>query len=540
MYFAIRNFRTFSKRTEFVLSPLTVLVGPNSSGKSSLMKALMLCKESCIQNDFTHLDFSGGKHNLWSFEEVISRNTEDKSVDFIFIFPAKFTYEKPSDQKIKDFGKTYDLKERSGLFPHVHGGPESNGRVSIGLKFNQNEHISTYFEIDQGDGLETLFEIMSPHPNAKEKEKVSPRVEYKRLSPSDLLHSKKSYVDTAGIYVNGPLIIDLINKSKIKDLSWIKNTSILSQELKKEYTVVSERHLNHRLRHLGPDIIFRDSPEGNFFNDMPILLPSDAFNAKNGISVDKKRHNFLRNNMKSLSVDCVTRVRNIFHSSNFANISRLRSGAKEVYTVDSIPNGFAQVLRRASRDKFPIQGYELHRELAEWLDIISVGPDIEVENVGSSAYTIRIKDGEIMVPITNVGYGISQLIPLILFLAYPAEMGGHSGNTFFLEEPEANLHPDFQARVADLLVRDLDRSPRMIVETHSEYLVRRIQLLVARGEASPDDIAIYYLGSEPSAEDYIRRITIDDDGQLSEPFGPGFFDQATDLMMDLFKYGQKN
>ena len=539
--FALRNFRTFSKRTEFSLPPLTILVGPNSSGKSSLMKALILCKESCIQNDFTHLDFSGGFHDLGSFEEVISRDTDDKYLEFGFIFPAKFLHGKLGDQGPSSFGTSHGTDRKSAIFPYVSERDDSNGRILVGLKFNQNRHVSTYFEIDQGGGkFETLFEIMSPHPNAEEKEKVSPRVEYKRLKSSDLSHSKQPYVDTVGVYINGPIIIDLIDKSEIEGLVWEKNISMLGQELNQKYTVVFEQHRNQHLRFLGSDTESQYSPGGKFFEEMQALFPSDVINASNGVGVNRERHNFFREDMKLLSLDCIRYVRRFFGPSNLTNISRLRSGAKEVYTSESIPDSFAQVLRRASGKRFPEPGNDLHRELAEWLDSINVGPEIEVKSIGSSAYIIRIKDGENMVPITNVGYGISQFIPLILFLAYPAERQGHSHNTFFLEEPESNLHPDFQARVADLLMRDLDRSPRMIVETHSEYLVRRMQLLVARGEASPDDIAIYYLGSEPSAEDYIRRITIDEDGQLSEPFGPGFFDQATDLMMDLFKYGQKN
>src|SRR5690606_24115699 len=81
---------------------------------------------------------------------------------------------------------------------------------------------------------------------------------------------------------------------------------------------------------------------------------------------------------------------------------------------------------------------------------------------------------------------------------------------------------------------------RLIVETHSEYLIRRLQYLVAAGKADPDRIVIYYLGLDPDAEDYVKQIRIAASGRLSDEFGSGFLDEASNLMIDLYKYGSQN
>jgi predicted ATPase len=81
------------------------------------------------------------------------------------------------------------------------------------------------------------------------------------------------------------------------------------------------------------------------------------------------------------------------------------------------------------------------------------------------------------------------------------------------------------------------------VETHSEYLVRRLQYLVATNACEPDQTSVLYVDAPERKENEtpeVRSITIDDHGQLSEPFGSGFYDQASDLMIDLFKYGSEN
>jgi predicted ATPase len=89
----------------------------------------------------------------------------------------------------------------------------------------------------------------------------------------------------------------------------------------------------------------------------------------------------------------------------------------------------------------------------------------------------------------------------------------------------------------------MDQGTQVVVETHSEYLVRRLQYLVAQGKCEPERASVAYLEGQDIDDETsptIRHITIDQDGQLSESFGPGFFDQATNLMVDLFKYGSDN
>lgn len=155
----------------------------------------------------------------------------------------------------------------------------------------------------------------------------------------------------------------------------------------------------------------------------------------------------------------------------------------------------------------------------------------------------------------DLGYGISQLIPLIcLFSLFnekykvsslePAISDQYiqtwgTSNCFLIEEPEANLHPSFQSKLADLFIDAAWKSGhQFVIETHSEYMVRKFQYWVAKGKIKPSDVNIYYFDNkneDPLIKDLvIRKISINKDGSLSEPFGEGFFDEADKIALELF------
>ncbi len=102
-YFGLENFRVFANHTNFNFAPITILTGTNSSGKSSLIKALLLLKDNIeSKNKFKNeglvdweeldneqkvpqivrLDFTGREHKLASFKGCINENSEKNSLSF--------------------------------------------------------------------------------------------------------------------------------------------------------------------------------------------------------------------------------------------------------------------------------------------------------------------------------------------------------------------------------------------------------------------------------------------------------------------------
>jgi predicted ATPase len=145
--------------------------------------------------------------------------------------------------------------------------------------------------------------------------------------------------------------------------------------------------------------------------------------------------------------------------------------------------------------------------------------------------------------ISDCGFGYSQIVSLILtFLTkyYRKE------ELYIVEEPETNLHPKLQSRLADFFQIFISvTNSRFLIETHSEYLIRKLQYLVAKGEFNPEDIVIYYIddpdpAKRASGSPQVREITLDKNGRMSHDFGPGFFDEADNLAIQLFNLNQQS
>ncbi|MBK8493486.1 MAG: DUF3696 domain-containing protein [Saprospirales bacterium] len=143
--------------------------------------------------------------------------------------------------------------------------------------------------------------------------------------------------------------------------------------------------------------------------------------------------------------------------------------------------------------------------------------------------------------LADLGYGITQLVPMILMIGHYGSNNqkfGSNNHIFLVEEPETNLHPAFQSKLADFFVDAMNTfKVQFIIETHSEYLIRKLQYFTAKKEITPADTSIYYFyepGKVPEGEPQVKKLDILEDGRLSGTFGPGFFDEADSLAIDLF------
>lgn len=110
----------------------------------------------------------------------------------------------------------------------------------------------------------------------------------------------------------------------------------------------------------------------------------------------------------------------------------------------------------------------------------------------------------------DVGFGVSQALPIIA-----ADVALPDASVLLVNQPEVHLHPTAQAQLANYFVGRI-KQRQYIIETHSEYIINRLRLLVQQGVVPSEKIVIIFFGSgrnkDKSPDKY--HIQIQSDGSL--------------------------
>jgi predicted ATPase len=177
--------------------------------------------------------------------------------------------------------------------------------------------------------------------------------------------------------------------------------------------------------------------------------------------------------------------------------------------------------------------------VAERLKQLGLISDFIVKAVarGRKEYEVRVRIGRqsTEVLLTDVGFGVSQVLPVVVECFYvPAR------SIVIFEQPEIHLHAAVQAELADLFIDAIraredgtDRNIQLIIESHSEHLLRRLQRRIAEEALAPEDAALYFVDTT-DGEARIEELKMDAYGRISN-WPDNFFGDAigeTEAQMD--------
>ena len=136
--------------------------------------------------------------------------------------------------------------------------------------------------------------------------------------------------------------------------------------------------------------------------------------------------------------------------------------------------------------------------IAGWLRDLRVIDSFEVQPVaaGRKEYEVlvRTRKNSPQVKLTDVGFGVSQVLPALVQAFYAP-----ANSTVWMEQPEIHLHPQVQAELADAFISAVQsfedgrpRNVQLVVESHSEHFLLRLQRRIAENVITPDEVAIYF------------------------------------------------
>lgn len=155
----------------------------------------------------------------------------------------------------------------------------------------------------------------------------------------------------------------------------------------------------------------------------------------------------------------------------------------------------------------------------EWMRALGVASEVNLRDAGGGRFaveTVNPNTGE-RANLADAGAGANQILPIIAE-GYAAPKGA----LILLEHPEAHLHPRAQGALGDLLIDISKRGKKLIVETHSEHLIGRIQTGVGEETISQDDVAIYYFDPVEGGVQ-VRELKLDEMGHLASSGIPADF-----------------
>jgi len=163
----------------------------------------------------------------------------------------------------------------------------------------------------------------------------------------------------------------------------------------------------------------------------------------------------------------------------------------------------------------------VEKRIAEWLKKMNLIHLFSLQRIAKNRkeYELRVKKtargSDVL--ITDVGFGVSQILPVLVLCYYVPE-----GSTVILEQPEIHLHPSVQTMLADVLIDVVnERRVQVIVESHSEHLLLRLQRRIAEGLIDPKDTTLYFCKMTERRSE-IERLQVNLSGDI-ENWPPDFF-----------------
>ena len=487
--FGLENFRVFKDYTWFDFAPITILTGPNSSGKSSLNKALLLLKDNFEKGNLPSgsLKFDSKAHGLNSASNVKYQYSDSQIMSFVF--PHQVFIENTDNEHIEN-NNIDNLRESAlgRLKKHAFLRPKIiQLYYHLSFQIKNNKALSfTHMELRNSD--DNCILKVSETNLCFDVELFNEISKNNVLTPglNFPIHYTKSISDPNGVRLD----------------DWLHENDIESDrciELRNQiYTVLGISYVKSIWdKHLGW------KGESQY---QKLYVPSTI------------------EPLESVTI-----------------LSQNRTEQKRVYSNDT-NSSFISTLRVLSEANE--EGIKYHKFINRCLKLLGIDGEIKVDFDDEKQLYFPNINGKSFL---DYGFGYTQIASLIFKITeisinkWVSDPGifSYEPTILILEEPESNLHPKFQSVLADILVDAAERFDiQFIVETHSEYLIRKLQYLTATKKVKPEDSVIYYfheLGKVPIGEKQVKKIEIQEDGSLSDEFGSGFFDEAANWELELLR-----
>lgn len=467
----IENFKAFSDIQEIDLKPITLLYGPNSAGKSSIIKSLLLLKQSSesTNNSDSVLLPKGKLTDVGNYQEMVNNHEIDKIITF------RQTVDVENYLHLKRILNKHTTKQVSYETDYLY----KNNNIKI-------DSIKIYID----DCIKP--NIVLREVEAKKVDKIENRMLLRRANGSFNINKTSLFKVE---YIDFPENIIESFKDKFKlnmDIKDIEN--LIHQELSKHYYHVDKFLI--RAFNVDRDEKKSEIRPGNverlirFIGELPMAV---------SWSIEKS--------LKQVLYLGPLRTFPVRHSI-FSGVFPSDVGLHGENTGDLL-----------------FLDDKLVDEVNKWMDIFDIKYQIIVrkhsDNNISDLYSIRLYDQYSKVDVSplDVGFGISQVLPVIV------QALTSKNSLICIEQPEIHLHPKHQTQLANLFIDCIDKKNTLLIETHSEHLMLRLQNLIREEKIRYSDVNIVYV-DRTEVGSYCLELRLNENGDFIDPWPNGFFEEG--------------
>jgi predicted ATPase len=214
---------------------------------------------------------------------------------------------------------------------------------------------------------------------------------------------------------------------------------------------------------------------------------------------------------------------------DFIHVPGLRGNPERAYNTTAIGQEFPGTF------EYYVASIINHWQTSEDLRLKSLESALEMVGLTSRIESRKVDDTQIelkvgrlpingskntkkdMVSIADVGFGVSQTLPVIVAL-----LTARPGQLVYIEQPEIHLHPRAQVAIAEIFANAANRGVRVVVETHSELFLMGVQSLVAEGKLAPDKVKLHWFTRQENGNTKITSADLDESGSFGEDWPEDF------------------
>lgn len=511
--FRFRDLRSIEDSGVVRLKRINVLVGRNSSGKSTLLRFLPLLRQSVEQQTRGPVLWYGRLVDFGNFENAARNNNSARGIGFEFSINA---------------GSARGLNMRRNQFSR--GEQIFVGKGSINIEVSLQMKAST-----QGVGVLRALGISIGDDRLELDIGESGELRAVKVSDNKVpLNEGESWHLQSGKMVPIPILLEdrvyTFDEGEHEVFTEPADSPFHERIVAVLKDLAHGRTSSERLSEIAGRIPYGKSKD--FFENL-IELPGIPATMRNRIVELGPASSIINRLRRWVLLSKITNVAHVIDDEigRFATsvryIEPLRALAERYYrqqdlAVDEIDSRGANVAMFLNS----LTQRELDR-LTGWTEKY-LGFRVAVRAEGGHVQVSVSDEDHEFRNIADLGFGYSQVLPIVLQLWKSSENGGRAGSPLVaIEQPELHLHPFYQAKLADAMVATvstrLPNSPRIFIETHSDHFVNRLGALISDGKISAEHVQVLVVEEGNSGASKVTVATYDNEGMLGDGWPVGFF-----------------